>query len=431
MFGMGAGIISLAVDGVAGLIIFGLLVRYLSPKDAGYWILITTAGSFLLMLQCGLGLTVAREVGQTRIPENQSRLPQLFGTVRRAFVFVAILVVVVAVAVYVCYLQGAAKSSNLGSQCAGAWFLYAAGVAMNLQAQGRLFIMDGFGEVGWEKVFRIFFSTFGLAAIWIALRAGASIVTLGMIYSVQNALFWLVAACKVHIALPITRVTAPPSAGQLARLFHDGGKLLFLHVSYFTVTYFGVFVVQKRLGLAAVAPFSAMLKVGLLLSSVAILLPQMLYPYVATAWASNDHDRCRRYYLLGVLGAVGIYILLAVPIFLLREPLFTQWLGKDKYPGTATLGALLLYELLYVHHVGHATPMLASMGNAFIFPTITNVILTPIFVSLLPTWFGLSGIPIGMILGAFPSTCMVVTRSWGFMMQKNTSASVVLALVRG
>ncbi len=302
---------------------------------------------------------------------------------------------------------------------------------MNLQAQGRLFIMDGFGEVGWEKVFRIFFSTFGLAAIWIALRSGAGMVTLAVIYAVQNALFWLVAACKVHVALPITRIIAPPSQGQLRKLFHDGGKLLFLHVSYFTVTYFGVFVVQKRLGLAAVAPFSAVLKVGLLLASVSILIPQMLYPYVATAWASHDRDRCKRYYLLGILGAVGIYILLAIPIFLLREPLFTHWLGRDKYPGTATLGVLLLYELLYVHHVGHATPMLATMGNAFIFPTITNVILTPIFVALLPARYGLVGIPLGMILGALPSTCMVVTRSWAYIMQKDTSFSVVFDLVRG
>src|ERR1039458_3552650 len=92
MFGVGAGLISLAIDGIAGLIIFGLLVRYLPPKSAGYWILITTTGSFLLLLQCGLGPTVAREVGQTHIPENQARLPSLFGTVRRAFHFVAVLV---------------------------------------------------------------------------------------------------------------------------------------------------------------------------------------------------------------------------------------------------------------------------------------------------------------------------------------------------
>ena len=431
MFGVGAGIISLALDGIAGLIIFGLLVRYLPPKSAGYWILITTTGSFLMMLQCGLGPTVAREVGQTRIPENQTHLPQLFGTVRQAFAFVVVLVAVVAVALYFFYLQGAAKNSNLGRSSAEAWFFYAAGVAMNLQGQGRLFIMDGFGEVGWEIVFRIFFTTFGLAAIWIALRAGANVVALGAIYAVQNALFWLAAARKVHMALPATRVIAPPAPGQLVKLMHQGSKILFLNLGGFAVTYFGVFVVQSRFGLAAVTPFSAMLKVGLLLAAVATLLPQMLYPYVATAWASNDRDRCRRYYLMGVAGAVGLFMVMAIPVFLLREPLFTHWLGKGNYPGTATFGAFLVYELIYVHHVAHSTPVLASMGNAFILPATMCGLLTPILVALLPAWFGLPGIPLGMILGVVPASCIVVWRSWRFMMHQNTCASVVVDLVRG
>jgi O-antigen/teichoic acid export membrane protein len=416
MFGVAAGMISLAIDGLAGLIILGLLVRYLPPKAASYWLLITTTGSFLLLLQCGLGPTVAREVGQTRIPENQPRLPQLFGTIRQAFVFVAALVAVVAVALYFFYLRGVARSNGLGSQTAAAWFLYAAGVAMNLQGQGRLFIMDGFGEVGWEKVFRIFFTTFGLAAIWIALRAGASVMQLGAIYAVQNALFWLAAARKTHVALPVTRVTAPPLPGQLIRLLHEGGKILFLNVTAFAVTYTGVYVVQSRFGLAAVTPFTAMLKVGVLLVSVSMLLPQMLYPYVATAWAGNDRDRCRRYYLVGVSGAVGIFIVLAVPLFLLRDTLFTHWLGKGQYLGAATLGAFLVYQLLYVNHAAQGTPVLASMGNAFIAPSILAALLMPSLEVLLPRWLGVVGIPIGMILGILPPTCMVVWRSWHYMM---------------
>ena len=320
-----------------------------------------------------------------------------------------------------CYLRGAAKSSNLGGESILAWFFYAAGVAMNLQGQGRLFIMDGFGEVGWEKVFRIFFTTFGLAARWIALVAGANLVTLAVIYAIQNAVFWLVASRKVYTALPITRTIAPPASGQLAGLFHEGGKILLLNVLGFAVTYFGVFVVQSRFGLAAVMPFTAMLKVGLLLASVAALLPQMLYPYVATAWASNERDRCRRYYLLGVGGAVGVFIVLAVPVFLFRETLFTHWLGKGQYLGTATFGAFLFYQLIYVHQSAHATPVLASMGNAFIVPAVICVVLILILVALLPRWFGFAGIPLGMILGILPPSTMVIWRSWRFMMKAEPS----------
>jgi O-antigen/teichoic acid export membrane protein len=421
MFGMGAGLISLALDGLAGLVILSLLTRHLPPNEAGYWILITTTGSFLLMLQCGLGPTVAREVGQTRIPENSARMPRLLGTVRQAFAVVAGLVVVVAVALYVFYLRGAAADNRLGPGTAVAWFLYAAGIAMNLQGQGRLFILDGFGEVGWEKVFRIFFTSFGLAAIWLALRAGASLAALGGIYAVQNAQFWAVATIKVHLSLPGTRRTATPAKGQLAGMFHESGKILFLNVSSFAVTYFGIFVVQKRFGLASVTPFSALLKVGLLLTSVATLLPQMLYPYVATCWAAKEYARCRQYYLLGVAGAVVVYLLMALPLFLLREPLFTLWLGKGRYLGTATLGTFLIYQLMYVHHVAHSTPVLATQGNAFIVPAVACAVLTPLMVAWLPIWFGMQGIPLGMIVGVLPSSCVVVWRSW-FCMTRSPQA---------
>jgi hypothetical protein len=36
LFGVGAGMVSLAVDGVAGLIVFGLLICHLPAKGAGY-----------------------------------------------------------------------------------------------------------------------------------------------------------------------------------------------------------------------------------------------------------------------------------------------------------------------------------------------------------------------------------------------------------
>jgi O-antigen/teichoic acid export membrane protein len=169
-----------------------------------------------------------------------------------------------------------------------------------------------------------------------------------------------------------------------------------------------------------------MLKVGILLTSVANLLPQMLYPYVAKAWASSDWRLCRRYYLLGVLGAVGVYIILATPIFLLREPLFTHWLGKGKYLGTAILGAFLVYQLIYVHQCAQASPVFASNGNAFIVPSIVSGILTPIMVIFLSRWFGLVGIPLGMIVGILPCSFMVIRTSWRSIMRNRFSPELHL-----
>jgi hypothetical protein len=49
-FGVAAGILSLGVDGLAGIGLVHLLFKYLPDREAGFWSLVTVAGTFLLLL---------------------------------------------------------------------------------------------------------------------------------------------------------------------------------------------------------------------------------------------------------------------------------------------------------------------------------------------------------------------------------------------
>ncbi|HEY0967243.1 MAG TPA: hypothetical protein VGD88_07640 [Opitutaceae bacterium] len=418
MFGVGAGVISLGVDGLSSLLILRLLTSHLSAEKAGYWILVTSAGSLLLLLQCGLGPTVARAVAGLTVHGDLSSQRMMLGAVRSAFRYVAAVVALAAVAIYFAYLWPTARGAGLTTYAALGWFPYALGMAANLQGQSSLFVLNGHGEVGWDKVFRSIFTVLGFGAVWVALLLGADLPTLGFIYLGQNLLFWMVASRKLASFLGDAAAPLPAEAGQVRGLFHEGSKLLLLNVLTFLITQFTIFIVERRFGITEVVSYAAMLRIGVLIGTIGSLLPQMLYPYVARAWAAQDYAKCRRYYLGGVLVAVGTTLIISIPLYLFGREVFTLWLG-DKVPYSATcFAAVLGFYALYVYHAANATPALAVAGDAFTVPAIANAVMVLLLVLALSDTIGMLGVPLGMILGTLPASVYVVMRSWRIVMHR-------------
>lgn len=404
--------VSLGVDGITNILILRLLVQYLPIDAAGYWILVTTAGSFLLLLQFGMGPTIARSVAAALATESHSRLPALLGAIRRAFHIIALLVIVVAAMIYGGYLGPTADRSDLEATSALAWFPYAIGLAANLQGQAALFVLNGYGEVGWDKVFRTLFTAGGFIIIWLALRAGADLPTLSLIYLTQHALFWFAASRKMRATLGPASCGAPPQPAQITMLFREGSKLLLLNILTFLVSQFTVFVVERKFGMTEVVSYSAMLRVGILVASVGSLLPQMLYPFVARSWAAGDLARCRRYYLVGVAASVAIALTLCIPLVVYGRDIFTLWLGREVPFSAMTFFAVLTYYLMYVHHGAHAMPVLATAGNAFTLPAIVITISVVALILTLPDHLGLPGVPMSMVFGTALPSAYIVFRAW-------------------
>ncbi|MCC6142625.1 MAG: hypothetical protein IT368_02350 [Candidatus Hydrogenedentes bacterium] len=416
MFGVGAGVISLGVDGLSSLLILRLLTAHLSAEEAGYWILVTSAGSLLLLLQCGLGPTIARAVAGLTVGGDQESQRQMLGAVRSAFGYIAATVALAAVVIHFTYLWPTARAAGLNWKSALSWFPYALGMAANLQGQSSLFVLNGHGEVGWDKVFRSLFTVLGFGAVWVTLLWGGELPALGFIYLGQNLLFWLVAELKLKSYLGASADALPARPGQIRALFHEGSKLLLLNLLTFLITQFTIFIVERRFGLKEVVSYAAMLRVGVLIGTIGSLLPQMLYPYVARAWAAHDYAKCRRYYVSGVVVAVGTALAISLPLYLFGREIFTLWLG-DKVPyAPSCFAAVLGFYVLYVYHAANATPALAVAGDAFTLPAITNAVLVLILVFALSSAWGMIGVPVGMILGTLPASVYVVMRSWRIIM---------------
>lgn len=416
-FGVCAGCLSLGIDGLTNILILRLLTHYLPNEAAGFWILVTFLGSFLLLFQCGLGPTVARAVASLNVAGDQVGRRELLGAVRSAFWYIVLAVIVAAVVIYLTYLWPTARRAGLSWDSALSWFPYALGMAANLLGQSSLFVLNGHGEVGWDKLLRAVFTALGFGAVWGALWLGAGLPVLGFIYLGQNLLFWMLAAMKRRLLLKEAAGSLPARPGQVRTLFGEGSKLLLLNLLTFLVTQFTLFVVEHQFGLTEVVPYAAMLRIGVLIGTVGNLLPQMLYPYVARAWAAEDYLKCQRYYLTGVIVSTGTALLISLPLFLFGREVFTLWLGAAVSYVPACFAGVLGFYVLYVYHAANATPALAVAGDAFTMPAIANAVLVMVLLLVLPKMWGILGIPVAMILGTLPASIYVVMRSWEIVMK--------------
>ena len=152
-----------------------------------------------------------------------------------------------------------------------------------------------------------------------------------------------------------------------------------------------------------------MLKVGTLLTTLAGLVATMSYPYISKHHALGESGACRKYYIYGVGGASLIYALLGIPIYKFGQLLFDSWLGKGQYLGNYTFGLVLVFNAILANHVAHSMPVLAVAGNAFTVAAVTNGVSVVLLTLILPSYYGVNGIPLAMIIGTIGPSAYVVS----------------------
>ncbi len=422
-FGVAAGIVSLVVDGLAGIALVHLLFKHLHPTAAGFWSLVTTVGSLLLIVPNSLSPAISRKVAQLQSDQATSgtETALLCRSIRDSIRYAQITLLTISFVVYLGYLMPVCRSNDLHITGSMAWMLYVLGLTFNCEASGHIAFLNGLGEVGWDKVIRIITSSFGLIANWCILRFGGEIICLGLIFLLQSLILFSVSQkiSKERGFGPISRyskLTFPKS------LMVEGAKLLLLGCGGYIVANAGTITIERVFGLADVGRYNALLRVSTILSSVGVLFSQMAYPSVAQAWARGDRERVKALYLKGIGFAIGLWALGACAIWLTSEWIFPRWLGAGNYLGPEVLFWLLCYQLVYVNHIAQSTPVLAASGNAFIGSALLIVFLAPCLVAWFAMRFGIVGVPIGTIAGMLPSSIWVIYRSSRFIFQYRSPA---------
>lgn len=422
-FGFVLGSLNLFIDGLVGLATLPILLRYLDKEKAGLWILITSFGALISLSQAGLGPVVVRMAAELRAAEDCTRSKHFFNLVRTSYLFVMLIVLGVSAGIYFLYLNNILSAKGHAFEGLLVWTMYSLGYAIKMFATKNLHIVNGYGELGWDKLLYICSTLFLFVGYYCVLWSHFDLIGLGFVSLCVSILFWVGSflLVKRFVQSDVELDFSCINKVELIDMFKQSSKMLILNLSGFFVMNLDIFIIERMIGLKVLPLYSALVKIVTIIISISLLIQQMTYPYVALSWSKQQYDECKKLYRSGIIYSLGVGFLMSC-IFFFAAPYFVPlWLGKGLYLGGGIFGLQLLFALIYIHHCAHANPVLATGGRTFISTAIINAILAVPLSITGGYFFGIKGILIGNIIATIVPSSYVVL--WSYRFFKNLPAS--------
>lgn len=407
-FGVGAGMLGLAVDGVSGLLLYPVLLRNLGPEQAGLWMIMLSVAALMNLAQSSMAPTISRDIAQAMaVP---SSLPGRISSASTIAALCSMCMLLLGLLLYPAYLGALFEKANLHAVAWSSWGLFSLGVAGFCHAQIHMFVLNGLGKVGIDKIVRAICVVLGFCAMWLSVHFTRDFRALAASYCLQNVVFML--AChfvfRRHVEQSVGR-----DAFTLGRLDYGllkgGLRILVLNSSAYVLNNLAVFLAERNHGLEFVPKYTAMTRIGLLLAAISLLIPQMAFPYVARAWSERDTKLVRSYYVMGIAGATGAFLLASLAVLIAADWVFPLWLGNDNYLGKAYLATVLAYYFIYVCHVAQSQPVLAIGAADFLWCAILNAVAVALLMQYTDARLGIWSYPVALIAGTLPFSLYVAS----------------------
>jgi O-antigen/teichoic acid export membrane protein len=163
-----------------------------------------------------------------------------------------------------------------------AWILFVIGNIISIY-YGRYFtIINGYGEVAWDKFARIIISLFTIMGYFIVLSLGWNLIGLSIIFLMSNILSALISSFLLRKFNPfiiskdeLSKVIIKKQ--QLLDLFKEGGQVLILNIVGIVVMNKDIYLVERYLGLKILPLFSALVSVQSVIFAVSFLISRSLF----------------------------------------------------------------------------------------------------------------------------------------------------------
>lgn len=402
---------SLAVSSLSGLIIYPLLLKNCSKEIAGLWLFYTSFTVVLLLGQAGLAPIVMRRGAAVKVDGSAKAIASYLLLIKKSFRIVSLLVLAICVVIYFGYVHWVLlENSTIFYQGLVAWLFFVAGSVINISNSRNFFIINGFGEVGWDKFTQILITLFTLAGYFLALKLGWGLVGLSVVFFVGSLIYAVSSSMllKRFLPLQVQSVKGDVSRNDLISIFKDGGQILVLNLVGILILNKDVFLVERFLGLTELPLFSALSRIQGIVISVSLMVPQMIFPFVSQSFSGKDYVRTHRLYLQGVFIAVGIAAFLSAAILIVANWAIPLWLGAGNYLGNTIMFLLLLIGIVTIHHNAHASAVISTGGSSFMWPAIINGALSLPLALLGIYWYGIEGMIIGNIIATVLPSIYVV-----------------------
>ena len=415
--GISLGITYLFVEGLSGLVIPKLLLAFLPSGTAGVWIVFVSITAIAFSLQSSLGPVTTRLVAPTFLPGKNWSLEAIEKIVGRSYGLIAVLCAAILLALYPIYLSKVASNLSATDAAIG-WILLVIGVSLRLHGSYRFHIVNGLGELGWDKIVMICVSLLTLSLYWCALRFNQGFIGLGAAYLLASLVFY-VGANLVLRRVVLRRLLSPTNDAPSAAvgfsekdLIAGVRQMIVLNMSGIVLMNTDVLIVERLFGAAVVPAFSLQSKISLLVVAVASLFPQMSYPYIARHWISGDHERARKQYLFSVIAAMCCATVGASLLSYVVPRIIDVWMEQPLFLGSFVFGLQLIFAVVCVHTTAQGISALATGQADFRKLAVGNALVAfPVSILCGMQW-GIAGVVLGNLLVTLIPSVLHGLRAW-------------------
>lgn len=413
-FGVLFGGLSIAANSLSGLIIYPLLLRNLSKEVAGLWFFYTSLSLIISLGQAGLAPIVMRRAAAAKIDGNINVLADYYTLIKKSFRIVSLIVFTICVILYFSYVHWVlSENPTLFNEGLIAWFFFVAGNIININNSKNFYIINGFGEVGWDKVNQIIIALFTITGYFIALKLGGGLIGLSAVFFISSLVYAITSKFLLKKFVPneILDFKGSVSRNQIVDIFKDGGQILVLNIVGILVMNKDIFLVERFQGLNVLPIFSALNRIQGIIIAVSLMIPQMIFPFISQSFSQGNYQKAHKLYWQGVIFAVSMSIFLSSIALLTANTIFPLWLGSGNYLGNDILALLFLMGLLSIHHNAHASAVISTGENSFMWPAIINGILSVPFAIIGIKYYGITGMIIGNFIATLLPSIYVVNYS--------------------
>jgi O-antigen/teichoic acid export membrane protein len=410
-FGVLFGGIGLIVSTLSGLIIYPLLLKSSSKEIAGLWFFYISFSIIIALGEGGLAPIVMRRAAKAKVDNDPEELNHFLDLIKKSFRIVTLLVSAICFIIYFAYIHWVLlEHPAIFNEGLIAWILFVAGNILTVSNYRNIYIINGFGEVGWDKVVQIIVSIFSIGGYFIALKVGAGLIGLSFVFFLSGVLFSVLSVLLLKKFSPykVNSSKIKVAKDEITAIFKEGGQVLILNVVAILVLNKDVFLVERFSGLTVLPLFTALNRIQGMVPAVAMLIPSMIYPFIAQSYAEKNYGKTYKLYWQGVIFAMIVAIFICLILIIFADKLVPLWLGDGNYLGNSIFGLMLLFALLIVHHTAHATAIISIGANYFMWPAIINALLSLPFSYIGIKYYGIEGMIIGNIIATFFPSIYVV-----------------------
>lgn len=411
-FGVVAGATSLAIESAGAVAMLWVLLHYL-PKDiAGLWLLCLSFMPFFTLAQAGLGPAIVRRIASAKASGPAAYCAE-FSLAERAYDWVTLFLVSIFVLIYALYFSEVGASLLEPHTVVLLFSSFVASLLIRLFALRRFQLVIGWGHVGLDRLAMSAGTIVSVGSTYVLLAFTSNVLAAG-VGLILGALFFYTLSCFARRVLIEEKCRAGRTERAilpLSTLVNESGGLLILTLVNLVVMSADVWVVERLFGVSQVPAYIAQTKIVFLVTAVAGLAQQMIYPSIAAAWSANDDVNVRKLYKGAIASSWAIGLVGFAVLFTAAEPLLTAWIGPNSFLGYETLCLQLAFGLVYINHVAFAYPVFATGKNPFILASICNAALSLPLSIALGYRMGVTGVVLGNLLGTLLPSIWVVYKS--------------------